>query len=149
MTSNVGSQFIQERLNQEENKNTLENWEITKMQVMDLLKKTIRPEFLNRIDEVIMFTPLSKEDIKEIVSLQLKILEKSLESSQVKIKISDTAIDWLTERGYDPQYGARPVKRVLQRNILNELSKRIIAGDISKEKEIIIDRNGDLLMFKN
>ena len=139
MTSNVGSTIIQEELSSED---ALRNEEIlrrTEQKVFDLLKKTVRPEFLNRIDELIMFAPLLKEQIKEIVQMQFKKLQKKLAEQNVEIAITDRAIDELVELGFDPQYGARPVKRAIQKYILNALSKEIIAGNVSPQDKILID----------
>jgi ATP-dependent Clp protease ATP-binding subunit ClpB len=118
--------------------------EDTKEQVVDLLKKSVRPEFINRIDYIIMFRPLNKKDIIKIVSIQFDIIRKRLEESGIKIDISDGALDRLAKIGFDPQYGARPLKRVLQREILNELSKQILAGTISKDAVIFIDLKNEV-----
>ena len=111
----------------------------TKNQVFDLLKKTIRPEFLNRIDETIMFTPLTREDIRGIVDLQFVHLQKLLAEQDIKITATDEALDWLGQLGYDPQFGARPLKRVMQKKVLNELSKQILAGTIANDSHIVLD----------
>lgn len=139
MTSNIGSHIIQENLSSVSGKNSDEAFEHSRRLVFDLLKQTIRPEFLNRVDEIIMFTPLSKEEIKQIVFLQFSKIKSLLAQNDVNIEVTDSAIDWLAEQGYDPAYGARPLKRLMQKYILNELSKQILAGKVDKEKTITID----------
>ena len=142
-TSNLGSQLIRE--NEEQGI----DHEKTSMQVMELLKQTIRPEFLNRIDETIMFTPLNEQQIRDIVGLQIEGVHKMLLQSGVDLRITDDAIDYIAHEGYDPQFGARPVKRALQRLVLNELSKSIIAGRVDQSKPVIVTlRNGEL-QFEN
>jgi ATP-dependent Clp protease ATP-binding subunit ClpB len=122
----------------------------TRLEVFDMLKKSIRPEFLNRIDEVIMFTPLSREQIHNIVKIQFNSITKMLEGNDITLRITDEAIDWLAQLGYDPQFGARPLKRVLQKRVLNELSKQILAGTIHKEDLIEIDiDNKNNFTFRN
>lgn len=123
--------------------------EKTQNQLLELLRKTIRPEFLNRIDETIVFTPLSKDDIREIVKLQFNQVVKRLSGSDLKIEITTEALDLLAEIGFDPHFGARPVKRVLQRNVLNELSKRILAAQVDKNKPIVVDVDNRQLVFRN
>jgi ATP-dependent Clp protease ATP-binding subunit ClpB len=115
--------------------------------ILLLLRRSLRPEFLNRVDEIVMFKPLNIEQIREIVKIQLKGLEKMLEEYNLKLVITENGIDWLTGRGYDPQLGARPVKRLIQKEIVNELSKEIIGGKVSKENSIIIDVKDDHLIF--
>lgn len=149
MTSNLGSHIIQENYESIGSDNEVVVLEKTQNQLLELLRKTIRPEFLNRIDETIVFTPLSKADIRKIVKLQFNQVVKRLAGSDVKIEITDGAIDLLGTIGFDPHFGARPVKRVLQRNVLNELSKRILAGQIDKQKTIVIDVKGNQLVFGN
>jgi ATP-dependent Clp protease ATP-binding subunit ClpB len=149
MTSNLGSHIIQEgmeKLTQENNDEVLEE---TKMKLLDLLRRSIRPEFLNRIDETIVFTSLSQSDIKKIVRLQFNQVVKRLSGSDVKITISDSAIDWLAKAGFDPHFGARPVKRQLQKYVLNELSRKILAGQVDKTKPIEIDKGENGLIFRN
>ena len=142
-TSNLGSQLIRE------NEEKGIDHEKTSMQVMELLKQTIRPEFLNRIDETIMFTPLNEQQIRDIVGLQIEGVHKMLLQSGVDLRITDDAIDYIAHEGYDPQFGARPVKRALQRLVLNELSKAIIAGKVNHQQPVIVElRNGEL-QFKN
>ncbi|MBK6523884.1 MAG: ATP-dependent chaperone ClpB [Sphingobacteriaceae bacterium] len=149
MTSNIGSHIIQESFECMTDKNKDDVLIKTRAQVFDLLKKSIRPEFLNRIDEVIMFEPLSRKDVKEIVRIQFNLIVKRLEEQNVKLKASEEALDWLAELGFDPQFGARPVKRVLQKQILNELSKQLLEGKIDKEKEIVIDMFDNKFVFRN
>jgi ATP-dependent Clp protease ATP-binding subunit ClpB len=141
MTSNIGSHLIQERFAEIVPGNEDEIEAKTKLEVFELLKKSIRPEFLNRIDEVIMFTPLSRENIRGIVELQFNILRKMLENQGVKIETTTEALDWLGEIGYDPQFGARPLKRAMQREVLNKLSKEILAGNIKSDSHIVMDIN--------
>ena len=142
-TSNLGSQLIRE------NEEKGIDHERTSMQVMELLKQTIRPEFLNRIDETIMFTPLTEQQIRDIVGLQIEGVHKMLLLSGVDLRITDDAIDYIAHEGYDPQFGARPVKRALQRLVLNELSKAIIAGKINQTKPVIIELRNNQLQFTN
>jgi ATP-dependent Clp protease ATP-binding subunit ClpB len=149
MTSNIGSDLIQEAFKDLNDNNRIEKYETARNLVFSLLKKTIRPEFLNRIDDTIMFLPLGRNEIKNIVKLQFELIAKRLDHQGVKIEISDKAIDWIASVGFDPQYGARPVKRVLQQYVLNDLSKRILAGDINKVKPIVVDMVNDELLFKN
>ena len=149
MTSNVGSHLIHENFGMLTESNKEEIINKTRDQVFELLKQTIRPEFLNRIDEIIMFTPLFKDEVKQIVELQFKNLQKDLSKNDIKISITDNAIDWIAKMGFDPQFGARPIKRVMQKHILNELSKQILAEKINKENVIEIDCNKDKLVFRN
>ena len=149
MTSNIGSHIIQEKLKRITEDNREEIINIIRMAVFDLLKKTIRPEFLNRIDEIIMFKPLTKEEIKKIVKLQFELIKRMLAQNDIKISITDKAIDHIAEMGYDPQFGARPIKRIMQRNILNELSKMILAGKVVKDSAINIDFKDNKLVFEN
>ena len=149
MTSNLGSQFIQqefEKLNATNRESIIAN---TKMQVMDMLKKTIRPEFLNRIDETIMFLPLTKQEIAQVVTLQMNAVKKMLEPQGFTLNVTDAAIQYLADAGFDPEFGARPVKRAIQRLVLNDLSKKILAEEVSREKPIVIDANGAGLQFRN
>ena len=140
MTSNIGSHLIQDSFEQMENENS-DKEAITakaKNNVMELLRKQIRPEFLNRIDDIIMFTPLNRENVRDIVNLQFEGLKHTLTNQQIELNITEEALDWLAQLGYDPQYGARPLKRVMQRRILNELSKEILAGNVKKDSNILI-----------
>jgi ATP-dependent Clp protease ATP-binding subunit ClpB len=139
MTSNIGSHLIQEKFETFTDGNKEELMAEAKIQVMDLLKRSIRPEFLNRVDDVIMFTPLSREDVRSIVDIQLKDIIQKLFDQGIGFSVTDEALDWLAQLGYDPQYGARPLKRVLQRKILNELSKEILSGAVKKDSTIVLD----------
>ena len=150
MTSNIGSGYIQEqmsRINEVSDKEAL--IEETKQGVMDMLKKTIRPEFLNRIDETIMFLPLNENQIKQIVMLQIKQVQKMVAENGMNLQLTDNAIGFLAEKGYNPEFGARPAKRAIQRYLLNDLSKKILAQEIDQAKPIIIDQENDHLVFKN
>ena len=149
MTSNMGSPLIRENFSKMTDKNRQETIERTKQDVLDLLKQTIRPEFLNRIDEIVMFTPLNKKEIQEIVDLQVRGVQKMLAHNGVKLTITPAALELLAEDGYDPEFGARPVKRTIQRMVLNQLSKDILAQNVDREHPIVIDREGDDLVFKN
>ena len=148
MTSNIGSDIIRENFEMMMDDNKEEIVAKTKVQVYDLLKRTIRPEFLNRIDETIMFEPLGRDEIREIVGIQIKQMQKRLEDNGFKMEISTAAVDWLSQLGYDPQFGARPLKRVLQKRVMDELSKQILSGSVSINDEIMIDYNGGELEFK-
>ncbi len=139
MTSNIGSHLIQERTEEMTDENREEIAAKTKVEVFDLLKRSIRPEFLNRIDEVIMFTPLSRAEIADIVNLHFAKVQQILKDLGITLTGTDTALEWLAELGYDPQFGARPLKRVIQKEVMNELSKEILAGTINKDSEITID----------
>ena len=141
MTSNIGSHLIQERFGEVDGTNMDEIQAKTKLELFDLLKKSIRPEFLNRIDEVIMFTPLSREDIRGIVDIQFAALAGMLAQQGVSIRATDQALDWLGEIGYDPQFGARPLKRAIQREVLNKLSKDILSGTVHADSRIVLDVN--------
>jgi ATP-dependent Clp protease ATP-binding subunit ClpB len=149
MTSNIGSHIIQENFSKLTDENEGKVIDDTRMEVMSLLKKTIRPEFLNRIDEIIMFTPLNKKEIRDIVGLMFRQVQKMLEKNNIKVEITDNAVDALAGLGYDPQFGARPLKRVIQRNVLNVLSKMILAGEVSSDKIIVIDHDNGTFIFKN
>jgi ATP-dependent Clp protease ATP-binding subunit ClpB len=147
MTSNMGSDIIQQRFETVKDPETA--MEGAKVEVLALLKQTVRPEFLNRIDDIIMFTPLSKKDIHKIVELQLKGVSKMLQKQNIILDATPEAISYLSEKGYDPQYGARPVKRVIQREVLNELSKEILAGKITTDSIILLDSFNNSLVFRN
>ena len=149
MTSNIGSHLIQENFDRINEKNREKVIEETRIEVFELLKKTIRPEFLNRIDEIIMFKPLTKEEIKEIVELQCNQLKNTLLKNGININFTSYAIDQICETGYDPQYGARPLKRVIQRSIINELSKMLLLGTIHKDSDILVDYFEDGFVFRN
>ena len=147
MTSNMGSHIIQEKF--EASTDMYSATEAARVEVLGLLRKSIRPEFLNRIDDIIMFTPLNKKDITKIVKLQLDGLKRMLSKQHITIDATDEAIAHLAERGYDPQYGARPIKRVIQKEVLNTLSKELLGGKISAESIVLIDAFDDKLVFRN
>ena len=149
MTSNLGSQIISERLSGMTEKNRDSVFEVTRNEVMALLKQTIRPEFLNRIDELIMFKPLTESEIIQIVRLQLDHLARMLQTNDIKITVTARAIELIAAEGFDPQYGARPVKRVIQRKVLNVLSKKILSGEVSKASVILLDADNGELIFRN
>ena len=148
MTSNMGSHLIQENFEKITEKNKTEILAKTKNEVFDLLKKSIRPEFLNRIDEVIMFEPLTRNNVTQIVKIQLNGIIKNIAEQGIQLSVTDEAIDWLSELGYDPQFGARPVKRVIQKQVLNELSKQILAGTVNKDEEIVLDMFDRQFVFR-
>ncbi|PTS98610.1 ATP-dependent chaperone ClpB [Pedobacter sp. HMWF019] len=149
MTSNIGSHLIQENFKNLDDDNRDEVIAKTKSELFELLKQTIRPEFLNRIDELIMFTPLNRSEIRNIVELQFKHVQQTLAEMGIEIEASVEALDWLAELGYDPQFGARPLKRVIQKRILNELSKEILAGKIDKDSKIKLDMFDNKFVFLN
>ena len=149
MTSNIGAHIIQDKLKDLDDNNREEVLEKTNNEVYELLKQTIRPEFLNRIDEVIMFTPLRKSEIVDIVRLQIKSLQKMLANNSISIEVTDRAVEWIAQEGYDPQFGARPVKRVIQRNLLNDLSRQILAEQVTKDNNIVVDVKDDHIVFEN
>ena len=148
MTSNIGAHLIQEKLLRLNDVNKEEILESTRNEVMLLLRQTLRPEFLNRIDDIIMFKPLNRDEIREIVHLQFKQVQQML-PPDILLTLTKEAIDWLAVKGYDPQYGARPVKRLVQKLVINELSKLLLAGEIQREKPVIIDVKNDQFVFKN
>lgn len=149
MTSNMGSQMIRENFEKLTPENRFETIEKTKEQVMGLLKQTIRPEFLNRIDETIMFTPLNEQEIEEIVGLQMRGIEKMLEKSGVELKVTPSALKRIAHEGFDPEFGARPVKRVIHRYVLNQLSKDLLAQKVDRSRPIVIDTENGELIFRN
>ena len=149
MTSNLGSQYIRQQCANLSEANRDEVLDETRQKVMDMLKQTIRPEFLNRIDETIMFLPLTKQEIAEVVRLQLRSVGRMLAEQGFKIDVSDDAISLLADLGYDPEFGARPVKRAIQRYVLNDLSKKILAEEVSRDKPILIDALDGKLVFRN
>jgi ATP-dependent Clp protease ATP-binding subunit ClpB len=149
MTSNVGSQLIQEKISQMNASNRGDLLWQAQTEVLDLLKKTIRPEFLNRIDETIVFTPLDRDEVKHIVKLQFKSIKKMLSKNEIDIDLSDDAVNYLGNLGFDPQFGARPIKRVLQKKVLNELSKQILSENITAQQKILVDLDGEVLVFRN
>jgi ATP-dependent Clp protease ATP-binding subunit ClpB len=144
----MGSQIIQEKF--ENLKGSVEAaTEAAKVEVLGLLKQTVRPEFINRIDEIVMFTPLTSANIAQIVGLQLKSVKKMLALQGITLDATPEAINYLSEKGYDPQFGARPVKRVIQRDVLNELSKEILSGKITTDSIVLIDAFDGKLVFRN
>ena len=148
MTSNIGSAIIQEKF--ENLKGNIESaMEAAKTEVLGLLKQTVRPEFINRIDEIVMFTPLSTANITKIVGLQLKSVIKMLAKQNITLDATPEAIEYLAQKGYDPQYGARPVKRVIQREVLNQLSKEILSNKITTDSIILLDSFDGQLVFRN
>ncbi|MBO4778338.1 MAG: ATP-dependent chaperone ClpB, partial [Bacteroidales bacterium] len=149
MTSNIGSDIIQERFEQMNESNKMETIENTKNEVFNLLKKSVRPEFLNRIDETIMFTPLTQNDIKSIVRMQFNRLVQRLAAMDVKIEITENAVNELARLGYNPQFGARPVKRIIQKELLNELSKKLLSGEVVKDSKIVVDVENEQIVFRN
>ena len=164
MTSNLGSHLIQEQFDQAEKKFQAsdDKWdkrlrdelyeqasEEAKKKVLMMLKETIRPEFLNRIDEIVMFSPLNSNEIRNIVKMQVGNVAKMLKDNGIDLRLTDAAIDMLAQAGFDPEFGARPVKRAIQRYLLNDLSKRILSGQVNRDKEIVVDANNDELTFNN
>ncbi|MGP1625941.1 ATP-dependent chaperone ClpB [Prevotella koreensis] len=149
MTSNLGSQYIQSEFENMTEANRDEVTERTKKTVMEMLKKTIRPEFLNRIDETIMFLPLTKEEITDVVRLQIGVVQKMLAEQDIRLEMTQEGVSFLAGVGFDPEFGARPVKRAIQRYVLNDLSKRLLAGEVNREKPIVIDSNGEELILRN
>ena len=151
MTSNMGSSYIQSQMEKLNGSNKAEIIEETKREVMNMLKKTIRPEFLNRIDETIMFLPLTEKEIKQIVNLQISNVQKMLAENGVELQLTDAAVNFLAKAGYDPEFGARPVKRAIQHYMLNDLSKKLLAQAVDRNKPIIVDADakGDGLVFRN
>lgn len=149
MTSNMGSHIIQEKFEQLNNTNRDEITEFTKYEVLNLLKQQIRPEFLNRIDEIIMFTPLNEAEIKEIVKLQLKNVNKILSEKNITLDLTEDALASLAKKGFDPQYGARPVKRIIQKEVLNQLSKELLAGTVQENSHLLLDAFDEKLVFRH
>ena len=149
MTSNLGSAIIQERFEDITESNRDSVVEATKDEVMNLLRQTIRPEFLNRIDEVILFEPLMKKEIRGIVTIQLNNLKKLVAENGIQLDFTEYAIAYLTDNGYDPQFGARPLKRLIQKQIVNQLSKKILAGDVQKEAPVLVDVFDGVVVFRN
>jgi len=149
MTSNLGSHLIRENLERMTPENAVEIFEQTREELLDLLKRTIRPEFLNRIDDTIIFTPLSRKDVREIVKLQFEKIVERVNRHEFEVKMTEEATDWLADVGYDPQFGARPVKRLLQKYVLNELSRKLLSGALEPGKTIWIDLRDEELIFRN
>ncbi|HWB94536.1 MAG TPA: ATP-dependent chaperone ClpB [Puia sp.] len=149
MTSNMGSQIIQANFEKVSEKNREEVMDRTRLEVVDLLRQTIRPEFLNRIDEIILFQPLLKGEIRGIIRIQLENLQKLVAKNGINLQFSDYAIDYLAENGFDPQFGARPLKRLIQKEIVNQLSKKILAGDIDRTYPVLVDVFDGVVVFRN
>ncbi|HIY14319.1 MAG TPA: AAA family ATPase, partial [Candidatus Alistipes cottocaccae] len=151
MTSNMGSQVIQENFSKDFDGKKIpeEVLERTRREVIDLLKQQLKPEFLNRIDEIVMFEPLTRRDIERIVDIQLGSVRKMLSENGIRLEYTDRAREWIATAGYDPLYGARPVKRTIQRYVVNDLSKRILAGEVDRSKPISIDADANGLTFAN
>lgn len=149
MTSNLGSQTIREDI--EKNGGTMSDsqTDALKARLFNMLKQTIRPEFLNRIDDTIMFLPLTQNEIADVVRLQMNGVSRMLAAQGLVLKVTESAIDAVAEAGFDPEFGARPVKRAIQNLVLNDLSKKILSGDVNKDKPIIIDSFGEGLVFRN
>ncbi len=149
MTSNMGSQIIQANFEDVTEKNREQVMDKTQVEVVDLLRQTIRPEFLNRIDEIILFQPLLKSEIRGIIRIQLEGLQGMVAKNGINLQFSDYAIDYLAENGFDPQFGARPLKRLIQKEITNQLSKRILAGDIDRTSPVLVDVFDGVVVFRN
>ena len=149
MTSNLGSDLIRDRMDKWDNDMPEKEAESLRKDLFLLLRKSLRPEFLNRVDEIVMFRPLSLEQIREIVKIQLGNVRKVLEANNFNLEVSDAAVDWLAEHGYDPQLGARPVKRLIQKEVINELSKEIISGKIRKESTVSVSVKNGRLVFES
>ncbi|TAJ66845.1 MAG: type VI secretion system ATPase TssH, partial [Chitinophagaceae bacterium] len=149
MTSNIGSHLIQDAFEKVTENNVEEVTESAKLEVMALLRQTIRPEFLNRVDEIIMFSPLMKKQIMGIVKIQLEGLKKLVADNGITLHFSDYLLEFLSEQGYDPQFGARPLKRLIQKQIINALSKKILAGDIDKTMPVLVDVFDGIVVFRN
>ena len=149
MTSNLGSSYIQEQFDRITGENREHIIEETKEHIMEMLKKSIRPEFLNRIDETIMFTPLDEAEIEKIVRLQIEGIKTLLMENEVKLEVEDSAIEFISKAGFDPDFGARPIKRAIQRYLLNDLSKQLLAGAVDKQKAIKVEADGERLIFTN
>jgi ATP-dependent Clp protease ATP-binding subunit ClpB len=149
MTSNLGSDIIRENLEKVNDQNRVEILNKTKEQVFDLLRRSMKPEFLNRVDEIIMFQPLTREEIRKVVELQIRNVQNTLEKNNIKLTVTKRAVDHIAETGYDPQFGARPIKRVIQRDLLNELSKMILDGKVDRDSVIVVDEKNGGLVFRN
>jgi ATP-dependent Clp protease ATP-binding subunit ClpB len=149
MTSNIGSHLIQDAFEEVTDKNLEEKTALAKTEVMDLLKQTIRPEFLNRVDDIIMFSPLLRKQMASIVQIQLKQLKSLVAENGMQIEFTDYLIEHLSEQGFDMQFGARPLKRLIQKLVVNELSKQILSGAIDKSKKVLIDIFDGVVVFRN
>jgi ATP-dependent Clp protease ATP-binding subunit ClpB len=145
----LGSHIIQENFENINEQNREEIVNRTKLDVMNLLRQTIRPEFLNRVDEIILFQPLLQKEIKKIINIQLNNLRKLVAQSGIQLEFSDYAMDFLAEQGFDPQFGARPLKRLIQKEIVNQLSRRILAGEIDKSQPVLVDVFDNTVVFRN
>lgn len=145
----MGSAYIQEQFERMNGSNRECIIEETKEKIMDMLKKNIRPEFLNRIDETIMFTPLNEKEIEQIVRLQASSITALLKENDVTLNITDAAVRFIAQAGFDPEFGARPIKRAIQRLLLNDLSKQLLAGNIDKDKPVTVDADDNMLLFSN
>jgi ATP-dependent Clp protease ATP-binding subunit ClpB len=148
MTSNLGSDLIRDKFENMPDKKRDQMAEEAKADVMELLRRTIRPEFLNRIDETIVFQPLSRANVLDIVKIQFNLLKERLKESNITIEATDEALEWLSIEGYDPQFGARPVKRVMQRDLMNQLSKDILAGKIGPDSHVVLDSFEGEIVFR-
>jgi ATP-dependent Clp protease ATP-binding subunit ClpB len=149
MTSNIGSQLIQDAFEGVNERNVDDVTSRAKVDVMNLLRSTIRPEFLNRVDDIIMFKPLMKKEIRNIIHIQLNNLRKLVEEAGIRLEFTEYTLDYLAENGFDPQFGARPLKRLIQKEIINAMSKRILAGDIDKSKPVVVDVFDGVVVFRN
>src|SRR5690349_18930720 len=149
MTSNIGSHLIQEAFEKVNENNIEQVTDKAKVDVMNLLRQTVRPEFLNRIDEIIMFHPLLKKEIRAVVNIQLRNLQKLLASTGIQLRFSDFLVDYLAEQGFEPQFGARPLKRLIQKEIINQLSRKILAGEVDKAHPVLVDVFDDVVVFRN
>jgi ATP-dependent Clp protease ATP-binding subunit ClpB len=149
MTSNIGASLIHERFEGIGEESFAKVHAATKVEIFEMLKKSIRPEFLNRIDEVIMFTPLGRADIRDIVVLHMEMLKKQLLGMGIEMSYTNEAVNRVSEMGFDPQFGARPLKRALQKEVLNELSKQLLSGKVRRESEIVIDAFENKIVFYN
>jgi ATP-dependent Clp protease ATP-binding subunit ClpB len=149
MTSNMGSHIIQANFDNITEENKEKVVDETRREVLELLRQTIRPEFLNRIDEIIMFQPLLKGEIKDIIRIQLQDLKDQLQKNGVVLEFSEYALDYLAENGFDPQFGARPLKRLIQKQIVNQLSRKLLSGTIDKSKPVLVDVFDRMVVFRN
>jgi ATP-dependent Clp protease ATP-binding subunit ClpB len=148
MTSNIGSDIIRENFSKIDDNNRFETIEKTQEMVFEMLKVSVRPEFLNRIDETIMFQPLTKLNVREIVELQLNQVKEILEKQNIKLTIATDAMDWLAKEGYNPEFGARPIKRVIQKRVLNQLSKQMLLGEVEANSHVVLDAFDDKIVFR-
>jgi ATP-dependent Clp protease ATP-binding subunit ClpB len=149
MTSNIGSHLIQDAFDQVKPDEIDKAAEKARVEVMSLLKQTIRPEFLNRVDEIIMFQPLSRKEVRRIIEVQLRGFKGLVSASGINMDFTPYAIDYLAEHGFDPQFGARPLKRLIQKEIVNQLSKKILAGEVDKTKTVMVDVFDGVVVFRN